>query len=366
MARRGSKRVDYLTFFTFLALLLGVGLAALASASSDLGKIDFDDPFYYLKDQLIFGIGIGALAFLVGYFTNYRLYKKFAPLILIGSIVLLIMVFTPLGISAGGAQRWIPIGPLTIQPSELLKLTMILYLAAWLSSSKASREKKFAEGLVPFISIVGFISLLLLFQRSTSAAVIIGAVAVIIYIAAGARWSFVGLIALFGAALLSIFIVSTPYRLERVKTFFDPSVDTQGASFQVNQSLTVIGSGGLFGVGYGQSNAKGSLPERMGDSIFSIIAEEFGFVGAMLVSLLFATLVIRGFLLAKRSRDKFGRLLLVGLSSLIGIQAFIHIGSASALIPTTGVPLPFISYGNFSIAIFMAVVGVMLNVQRNS
>jgi cell division protein FtsW len=285
---------------------------------------------------------------------------------LIGSIALLALVSTPLGVAAGGAQRWLLIGPLTIQPSALLKLTMVLYLAAWLSSTKSSREKKFAEGFIPFVSIVGFVSLLLLFQRSTSAAVIIGAVSLLIYIAAGARWSFVGLIALLGGVLLSIFIVATPYRLDRVKTFFDPTVDTQGSSFQVNQSLTVIGSGGWFGVGFGQSHAKGSLPERMGDSIFSIIAEEFGFVGAMLVSLLFATLVIRGFILAKRSRDKFGRLILVGFSSLIGIQAFIHIGSASALIPTTGVTLPFISYGNFSIAIFMTVVGVMLNVQRNS
>ena len=366
MANRAARKTDYLVLFTFLALLLAVGLTVLASASSDLGKVDFDNPYYYLKDQLIFGIGIGALGFAVGYFFNYHNYRKLATPLLIANIILLLLVFTPLGISSGGAQRWLPVGPLTIQPSELMKLVIVIYLAAWLSSAKSPREHSFSEGLVPFLSIIGFVCLILLFQNSTSAAVIIGLAAVAMYFAAGARVSFVGLIGLLGALALALFIVSTPYRLERLQSFIDPSQDVQGSSYQANQALTVIGSGGMFGVGYGQSRAKSFLPERMGDSIFAIIAEEFGFVGVLVVIGLFFTLVTRTIILAKRSRDKLGKLILIGCASVIAIQAFLHIGSASGLVPTTGVPLPFISYGNFSIAVFMIMVGVILNVQRNS
>lgn len=366
MARRGARKVDFFLLGVFLILLFVIGLTVLASASSDIGKITFDDPYYFLKDQLIFGVGIGMIGFLLGYLIDYRLYKKFAPLILIGSILLLILVMTPLGVSSGGAQRWLLIGNFTIQPSELLKMTIILYLAAWLSGTRGARDKSFSEGLLPFVSIIGFVSLLLLFQRSTSAAVIIAAAALLVYLAAGARWSFLAIISAVGALLLIGFVVSTPYRLDRVKTFLDPTHDIQGKSYQVNQSLTVIGSGGLFGVGYGQSHAKSFLPERMGDSIFAIIAEEFGFVGAMLVTFLFFSFLMRGYMLAKKSRDKFGKLVLIGFSTVIGLQAFIHIGSASALIPTTGVPLPFISYGNFSLFVFMTMVGIMLNVQRHS
>jgi len=367
MARRSTRKVDYLLLSLFVFLLLGVGITILASASSDLGKINYDDPYYYLKDQIIIGLGLGAVGFLAGYLINYRAYKKLATVILLLSVGLLLLLLTPLGTEAGGAQRWIPVGSLTVQPSELLKLTMIIYLAAWLSSERrTSREKSVSEGLIPFVSIVGFVCLVLLFQNSTSAAVIIAATSFVVYLAAGARWSFMGVMIALGGLLLATFIFSTPYRLERVKTFFDPTVDTQDSSFQVNQSLTVIGSGGLWGVGYGKSIAKAFLPERMGDSIFAIISEEFGFIGSIVVIFAFLAFVTRGMMLARKTRDKFGRLLLVGLSSVIGLQAFVHIGSASALIPTTGVPLPFISYGNFSLAVFMTMVGIMLNVQRNS
>src|SRR3989344_8157841 len=332
MARGVTRKVDYFTLTVFLILLIGVGLTALASASSDLGKVNQDDPFFYVKDQIIFGLGIGTIAFILGYFVNYRIYKRLATIILLLNVGLLLLLLSPLGVAFGGAQRWIEIGSFTIQPSELLKLTMVIYLAAWLSSErKTAREKSLSEGLIPFASIVGFVCLILLFQNSTSAAFIIGFVALIIYFAAGARWPFVISIILGGVLLLTAFVFSTPYRLERIKSFADPSADTQGSSYQINQALTVIGSGGLFGVGYGQSIAKSYLPERMGDSIFAIIAEEFGFVGVLVVIGLFFTLVTRTIILAKRSRDKFGKLILVGCASVIAIQTFLHVGSASGL-----------------------------------
>ena len=366
MARGTARKIDYFTLTIFL-VLLGVGLAALASASSDLGKINHDDPFFYLKDQIIFGLGVGALAFLGGLFISYRLYKTLATPILLVNVGLLLLLLSPLGITAGGAQRWIAVGPLTMQPSELLKLTIVLYLAAWLSSERrTTREKSLSEGLIPFVSMVGFICLILLFQNSTSAAVIIGFVSLLIYFSSGARWPFVIVIALGGLLLVTTFILSTPYRLERIRGFVDPSVDVQGSSYQTNQALTVIGSGGLFGVGYGQSTAKNFLPERMGDSIFAIIAEEFGFVGSMVVLFLYTGLVIRGAMLADKIKDKFGKLVLAGFAATIGTQTLVHIASTVGSIPTTGVPLPFVSYGNFSLVVFMAMVGIMLNVQRNS
>ncbi len=367
MARGVTRKVDYFTLTVFLILLIGVGLTALASASSDLGKVNQDDPFFYVKDQIIFGLGIGAIAFILGYFVNYRIYKRLATIILLLNVGLLLLLLSPLGVAFGGAQRWIEIGSFTIQPSELLKLTMVIYLAAWLSSErKTAREKSLSEGLIPFASIVGFVCLILLFQNSTSAAVIIGAAALIVYFASGARWPFMIAIVLGGLLLITAFVFSTPYRLERIKGFADPSADTQDSSYQVTQALTVIGSGGLWGVGYGQSTAKHYLPERMGDSIFAIIAEEFGFVGSILVIFLYVALVTRGAILANKIRDKFGKLVMVGCSATIGIQALIHIASTSGVIPTTGVPLPFVSYGNFSLVIFMAMVGIMLNIQRNS
>ena len=366
MARGGTRKIDYFTLTIFL-VLLGVGLAALASASSDLGKINHDDPFFYLKDQIIFGLGVGALAFLAGLFINYRLYKTLATPIFLASVALLLLLLSPLGIAVGGAQRWIAVGPLTLQPSELLKLTMVLYLAAWLSSERnTTRGKSLSDGLIPFVSIVGFVCLILLFQNSTSAAVIIGFVALLIYFASGARWPFLMVIVLGGSLLVTAFVFSTPYRLERIKGFADPSADVQGSGYQATQALTVIGSGGLFGVGYGQSTAKNFLPERMGDSIFAIIAEELGFVGSMVVIFLYTAFVIRGAMLANKIRDRFGRLVMVGFTAVIGTQTLIHIASTVGSIPTTGVPLPFVSYGNFSLVVFMAMVGIMLNVQRNS
>ncbi len=364
--KRGAHKLDYLIFFSFLILLLGVGLAALASASSDLGIADHNDPFFYLKDQIIIGLGIGTLGFLAGYLIDYRLYKKLASFIFVGSIGLLLLLFTPLGMVSGAARRWIDVGGLTIQPSELLKLTIVIYLAAWLTGQKSLREKSFSEGLVPFLSIIGFVSLILLFQGSTSAAVIICLTACAMYMASGARWSFLIIIVLLGALLLAGFIMATPYRADRIKSFLNPSEDTQGISYQANQALMVIGSGGWTGVGYGQSQAKQFLPERMTDSIFAIIAEEVGFIGAMFVILIFMALVTGGIWAAFKTRDKFGYLLVLGLATIIGIQAAVHMASAVALIPTTGVPLPFISYGNFSMVVFMTMVGIMLNIRKNS
>jgi len=363
MVRRRTQNIDYV-ILTSIVLLVVIGFVALASASSDLGKLKFDDPFYYLKRQAFFGLSVGILGLLAGYHIDYRKYKKISPILFFIALGAVLLTFTPLGVVAGGAARWLQFGPVTVQPAELLKLFFIGYLAAWLSSTRADRQKSISDGLIPFLSISGIVAIILLAQRSTSAAVILMGGALAVYFVGGARKRYVFATIGIGLILLGGIILLTPYRLERVRTFINPAEQLEGAGYQINQALVTIGSGGMFGVGYGQSTIKTSLPERVGDSIYAVIAQEFGFVGAVVLIFLFFSLVARGFLLSKRAKDGFGRLLLVGFSTIIGLQVFIHVGGNSGLVPLTGVPLPFISSGGTALAVFMTMGGVMLNISK--
>ncbi len=339
----------------------------LSSASSDMGKSRFNDPYYYLKHQLVYGLTLGLGGFIAGLLIPYNKYKKLAPFLLVLGILLLIAVFTPLGPSIGGARRWIDLGPLTLQPAEIVKLILVIYLAAWLSGSKNdSRRKSFSEGFLPFAAISGLIALLLLLEHSTSSVAIVLGTALTVYFAGGAKWKYILGTILAGAMIVGLFIFATPYRLNRIQTYLNPAADSSGSSYQINQSLFTIGSGSIFGVGYGNSASKKYLPERIGDAIFAIIAEEFGFVGSVFTIGLFFVIVGRGLLLARNMAEPMGRLLLVGFSTVIGIQVFMHIGAVSGLIPLTGVPLPFVSYGGTALAVFMTMVGIMLNVSKNA
>lgn len=361
---RYKQSVDHLILIA-AGILVIFGLAALASASSDLGELKFGDAYYYLKHQALYGLSLGILGFFVGYTLNYKAYKKIAPIFLVLSLVALVLVFSPLGVTSGGAQRWIAAGPITIQPSEFLKLFFIGYLAAWLSSTKRERQKSVGKGLLPFLIISGVIALLLLIQKSTSAAIILMAGTMAIYFASGARMKHVIATILLGLTLVSVFIIATPYRRERVLSFINPEAVSRESTYQLDQAKITIGSGGMFGVGYGQSTSKNYLPERIGDSIFAIIAEEFGLIGSLVIISLFFMLVTRMFILAKRSGDQFGKLLLIGFATIIGFQAFIHIGANSGIIPLTGVPLPFISFGGTALAVFMAMIGATLNISKH-
>lgn len=363
--RYRDRGIDYVIFVIFCILVV-FGLVVLSSASSDLGKARFDDPLYYLSHQMLYGLALGIAGFIFGLFFPYENYKKLAPLLLGASLFALVLTFTPLGLSLGGASRWIALGPLTFQPAELLKFTFIIYLAAWLSGGKLNRQKDFSRGFMVFAITSGFVALLLLLQRSTSSMVIIMSATLAVYFTSGARLKYIFYIMGAGALLISLFIAMTPYRLQRVMTYFNPSADTSGASYQLNQALITIGSGGITGVGYGKSISKAYLPERIGDSIFAIIAEEFGFIGAMAIIGAFLFIVLRSYLNAEKIRDMFGKLILVGFATIIGIQAFMHIAAISGLIPLTGVPLPFISYGGTALAVFMTAVGVMLNISRRA
>lgn len=363
MRRRGQ--IDYAILIPVF-LLTVFGLVMLASASSDLGKAKFDDAYYYLRHQIIYGLSIGLVGFFAGLLLPYRNYKKFATILLFITIIGLILIFTPLGSSSGtGAERWLSVGPITFQPSEILKLTFVMYLAAWLSRPRGNRGNNFREGFVPFLVVCGVVSILLILERSTSSVIIIMLSALVVYFAGGAKKSYILYTVLLGLLALSLLIVFTPYRLDRVKTYFNPSHDTEDSSYQLNKALMTIGSGGVWGVGYGKSIAKVYLPERIGDSIFAIIGEEFGFLGSTVLVTAFFFVVLRAYQLAKRTGDRFGRLLLVGFGTIMGIQVFIHIGSNSGLIPLTGVPLPFISYGGTALAVFLTMTGVMLNISKH-
>lgn len=360
-----KKVIDYALLVVFIFLLI-VGFLVLASASSDLGKIENGDAYFYIKHQLTNGFSFGFIGFFLALYIPYEYWKKSALPLLVVNLVAVLLVFTPLGFHAGGADRWLALGPLTVQPMEFLKLTFIMYLAAWLSNNSILRSKIISVGLVPFWAICGAVSLLLIIQKSTSTIAVLMLAALFIYFAAGAKWRFVLSTILLGLLLFAIITAATPYRRERILTFFDPHRDISGASYQINQSKITIGSGGLLGVGYGKSITKSYLPERIGDFIFAVMAEEFGFLGSMLVMGGFFFVIMRGYLLSRKIRDPFAKLLMIGFASVIGIQVFLHIGSNTGMLPTTGIALPFISYGGSALMVFMTMIGIMLNVSKEA
>jgi len=341
------------------------GLAMLASASSELGKIKFDDSYFYIKHQIYYGLSIGILGFLAGYFIYYQRLRKLAiPLLLLG-IIALALVFTDLGIEVRGANRWLQIGPASFQPAEVMKLAFIIYLAAWLSNPKTRRTSSLGEGLLPFLLISGFIATLLMLQPATSTVAILLGTGLVVYFASGAKLSYILAIVLLAVIAFGLVIYATPYRRARVTSFLDAGTDLRGQNYHINQALFAIGSGGLTGVGYGQSATKaGYLPTPVDDSIFAVIAEELGFLGAGTIVVLFAALTLRLFWLAKNMRDGFGRLLLIGFGTIVALQSLVNMTAITGLIPLTGVPLPFVSFGGTALAMFLTMSGIALNVSK--
>jgi cell division protein FtsW len=289
------------------------------------------------------------------------------PLFIV-SIIFLILVFVPgVGSRIYGASRWIQLGPFSFQPSEMAKLSIIIYLAAWLEGRGLNRIKDMFEGFLPFLGIMGLIGFLVMKQPDTGTLGIIVISSFAIFFVSGASMRHIISFGGIGAVLLWILIKIEPYRLDRITSFLDPSADPQGIGYQINQALLAIGSGGLFGVGLGHSRQKFNyLPEPVGDSIFAITGEELGLIGTVFLVILFVLLAMRGIKIAKNSPDMFGRLLATGIITWIVFQAFINISANVALVPLTGVPLPFISYGGTSLVFLMAAIGILLNISRQS
>lgn len=351
------KKLDLILLSTIIFLTV-FGLFMIYDASSVIAFRDFADKYHYIKEQCINAIlGFVALGFLT--FFDYKRFYNLALIILIGAIVMLIGVFLPgIGIYALGAHRWINLGITVLQPAEFVKLSLAIYLAAWFSRKERGR-------LPAFALLLGFILLLILAQPDMGTASIVLFEAIVLYFLSGANiMQFVVMVPVLGLGGL-ILILLAPYRLARLTTFLHLGDDLGGASYHVKQILIALGSGGLFGVGAGNSLQKFAyLPENVTDSIFAIIAEEFGFFGSVGLIVLFMIVMWRGFVIAARARDAFGRLLAAGIICFLGVQAVINLAAMTALIPLTGVPLPFISYGGSALIVDLAAIGILLNISR--
>lgn len=278
-----------------------------------------------------------------------------------------VLVFVPgIGFSSGGATRWLSFGPLpSFQPVELLKLGFVIYFAAWISGVR-QKIKSFQFGLLPLVMIIGVISVILLAQPDTGSLLIIIVAGLAMFITAGGRWRDVLVVGLIGIVLLAGLVYTRPYILDRLKTFVNPGADLQGSSYQLNQSLIAIGSGQLFGRGFGQSVQKFNyLPEPIGDSIFAVAAEEWGFVGSTVLIFLFLAFALRGLKIAAGAKDMFGGLLATGIVILITVQSLVNIASMLGVFPLTGMPLLFVSHGGTALFFAMAEAGIILNISKS-
>ena len=346
--------------------LVVFGVLILASVSSSFSLERTGTAFYYLNHQLLFGLLPGLLLGFIAYRIPLERIRKGSLLFLLFTIVLLIMVFLPvIGEEVKGAYRWIFVGSFSFQPSELLKLSSILYLAAFLAARR-EKEKRGATFL-PFVVVMGVMSLLLILQPDVSTLGIIALVGLLLYFLSGTPlWHFLLMLG-GGIAALLVLVRLAPYRLSRLTTFLDPELDPLGKGYQIKQALIGIGSGGLTGVGLGLSFQKfGVLPEPISDSIFAVFAEETGFLGALFLILLFLLFAWRSFVVAGRLNDIFLKLTALGITLWITLQALINMGAMTGIFPLTGIPLPFISYGGSALLVELLGLGILLNISRRA
>ncbi|MFA5187929.1 MAG: putative lipid II flippase FtsW [Patescibacteria group bacterium] len=360
-------RADY-RFIITLAVIIIFGLIMLSSASVSLAYEKFNNSYHYLQHQIIFGLIPGVILFFIFSLIDYRTWKKMAFWFLVSSVVLLVAVFVPgIGADYGNAKSWLDILGFSFQPSELVKLTFLIYLSAWLENRGQKKASDFTEGLKPFLSVLSLITLLLLLQPDLGTMTIILLVSLVVYYIGGAKISHllgIGLASLLG---LFVLIKIAPYRTARLMTFLHPELDPQGIGYHINQAFLAIGSGGFWGRGFGMSRQKFQyLPEVAGDSIFAIIAEELGFIVSALLILGLLYLVYRGFKIAQNAPDNFAKLLVVGVMAWIIVQTFVNIGAMVGLLPLTGVPLPFVSYGGTSMTVLLAACGIVVNISRQT
>lgn len=356
---------DYRLLAAFTILFL-FGLIMLASASAVVGFERFGDSYYFLKRQLGAAV-IGIVLFIVFYRLDYRRWQRLAVPLLLATFILLLMVFVrDIGQSYGTfARRWVRLGPITLQPSELAKLSIIIYLAAWFSN-RSKRLGDFKFTFLPFAFILAIIVGLVIWQPDIGTAFIISLIAGGVYFLAGGRFAYLAILIAAGLVTFLLLLQFRPHAADRFKIYLHPELDPQGIGYHINQASLAIGSGGLLGRGFGQSRAKFQyLPEVYGDSIFAVIAEELGFVAAAAVLLLLFYLLYRGLKIAVRAPDDFGRLLAGGIVLWLTGQALINISAIVGLLPLTGIPLPFISYGSSSLVTSLAAVGILANISTH-
>ncbi len=360
---RKYHRPDLVLLGAILALL-GIGFIMVYSSSAVRGFIQFDDPYHYLKMEMMW-VTIGLVALFLSMRVDLQWLRQFAKPALFLAIALLIAVKIPgIGRKVNGADRWIGLGPMSIQPSEVIKLSMVLMMSHLLALNPY-KIKSFRKGVLPILGLLGVIAGLIMLQPDLGTTLVIAATTFFMLIAAGARVSHILALAGTGLGLVVVAIAAAPYRMRRIFAFLDPWADPLGNGYQTIQALLALGPGGLFGLGLGQSRQKFLyLPENHTDFIFAMIGEELGFIGATLIILLFFLFAWRGFRVAMRAPDAFTGFLAVGLTAMVSIQAMINMGVVSGLLPVTGITLPFISYGGTSLVFTMVGVGVLLNISK--
>ena len=361
--RGGTGRPD-LTLALLAVILSLVGLIAIYSASWVIALERFDNLYYYLSRQAV-ALVAGLILMIICASLDYQIWKRLAPAGFLITLLLLTAVLTPLGTELGGARRWIDLGPVLFQPSELAKLAFIVYLAAWFEK-RAELLSHWRHGFLPFLVATGVISALIILQPDIGTMMVLALTAMTMAFVAGAKAVHLLYAGFLGAVAAVTLVLVEPYRIQRLLTFLKPS-ELLGSAYHINQSLLAVGSGGLFGRGFGQSIQKHLyLPTPFTDSIFAIIAEELGFLRAGAILALLLWLAIRGYRIARGAPDDFSRLLATGITSWLIIQASINLGSMLGVLPLTGVPLPFISYGGSSIIFTLAGVGILLSISRHS
>lgn len=361
-----ERKVDKV-FLTLSILLVSVGLFVFTSASFGLifrKGFTFGDVFF---DQFVLGFMLGMVALYFAFRFPLELLRKYSLYIFIASLLLTLFVFIPgVGVESGGAKRWIYIGSISFQPAEALKLATVIYLAALLPLFKDKIGNiKYAYGVLG--GVIALPAIILLSQPNTSTLAILFVAVCAMLLTAGMKIRHFLILFLIGVIVVGVIAMARPYVKERMLTFFDPSRDPQGASYQIQKSLIAIGSGGITGRGFGQSIQKfGSLPEPTGDSVYAVVGEEFGFIGGAGIIILFFMFAIRGLQIAKRAKDSFSGLLAVGIVILIVTQSFTNIAAMLALVPLTGVPLVFVSHGGTALFFALLQVGLLLNISQSA
>lgn len=353
---------DFVLFLATLTLI-GIGLIMVFSSSAVTAGVRYDDAYHYFKRQLLWAV-ISFFVMIVVMKINYHWIRSKIMLLFTISLVCLVLVLTPMGINVNGANRWLGVGPFVFSPAELAKISMVLFLAHSLDKN-ISEIKYFWSGIAPYLAILGLVVGCIMAQPDLGTSIAIAGTVYFLLLVAGVKWSHLVSLAFAGLAMVGAAIAVAPYRMERFIAFLDPWKYASDEGFQTIQSLYALGSGGLFGMGLGRSRQKFFyLPEQHTDFIFAILGEELGFIGAMLVIILFLLFAWRGFRIAMNAPDNFTSLLAAGLTIMIVFQAAINIGVVSGALPVTGITLPFISYGGTSLLFTMTGVGLLLNISR--
>ncbi len=344
------------------------GLIMLSSVSAPMAFQKFGDSYFFLKRQIFFGFIPGAITFYFLSHGDYRRLKKYGVWFFVISVVMLISVFIPgFGAQYGSARSWVNIFGFSFQPSELVKLTFLLYLASWFEKRHISQVKSFREGFLPFISSLGVIAIFIMLQPDLGTLIMMVVIAITVFFLAGMSWRDFFLLLFGGAMFLVLTIRMAPYRMARLTAFLHPESDPLGIGYHINQALLAIGSGGIFGVGFGQSRQKFLyLPEVASDSIFAIMAEELGFLFVLFVPLAFLLFARWGIKVARESKDNFGKYVALGIVAWFTMQAFFNIGAMLGILPLTGIPLPFMSYGGTALFVSLSAAGILVSIAKET